>query len=614
MPTGKWKCVKITRANGQVLTTVPITLGGTSNVTAVAAKDALTVASTDIASASTTNLATATGEAVTITGSVTITAFGTLTAGNKRVLTFSGAPLLTHNGTSLILPTGANVQAAAGDVAIMLSLGSGNWRCASYQLADGTFLKTTLQIARGGTSNTTAVAANDALHPASTNIAAATTTNLDSATGGKVTITGSTTITGFTLATAGTVRRLTFQDAPKITYNATSLKLPGAADIQAAAGDTCEVVSLGSSNVEVRNYVRAAVAPLLANVFTCNVRLTGTTSVPVTTADVTSMLTVYATPYLGNQMALYNGVEWKSYAFSEISIPLASSQTGTTHSGTKIIDGLTDTSKLCRGLAVTGTNVGAAAVISSIDSATQVTVSVNSTGNGTNTITFNPNASGDVYDIFAILSSGSTVLRLNKWTSSTARADAISVASTGIHTNTSVINSGDSNSIPAGQGTYLGSAAGFEADSKANRCLFNRFNRRPRYMAALPTDNTQDYSTASWGLAGFDESLFRFLIGLEEEPVQANRTAIVFSSAVTQRLVRAGIGLDTSSANSATMYDQDLCSSTKRALMKASYVGFPGIGIHYLQAIEYGGGADTQTWLGDNTGACQTGITGTVWA
>ena len=43
--------------------------------------------------------------------------------------------MLTHNATSLILPGGANISTAAADTAIMVSEGSGNWRCLAYQRA-----------------------------------------------------------------------------------------------------------------------------------------------------------------------------------------------------------------------------------------------------------------------------------------------------------------------------------------------------------------------------------------------------------------------------------------------------------------------------------------------
>ncbi len=86
----------------------------------------------DIASAATCDLATATGDYVDITGTTNITAFGTVSAGMRFILQFDGAVAITHNATSLILPGGADITTAAGDVLMMESLGSGNWKCLFY--------------------------------------------------------------------------------------------------------------------------------------------------------------------------------------------------------------------------------------------------------------------------------------------------------------------------------------------------------------------------------------------------------------------------------------------------------------------------------------------------
>ena len=118
----------------------PIVAGGTGATTAAGARTALGVdramaKSTDIASATTTDLATATGNVVDITGTTTITGLGTVAAGQVYVLQFDGALTFTHNATSLILPGAANITTAAGDIAVVVSEGSGNWRCVSYQVA-----------------------------------------------------------------------------------------------------------------------------------------------------------------------------------------------------------------------------------------------------------------------------------------------------------------------------------------------------------------------------------------------------------------------------------------------------------------------------------------------
>lgn len=124
--------------------TRPIGVGGTGASTAVGGHDAFSTKGANVASATTTDIGAATGMYVHITGTTTITGFGTKTAGVKRICVFDGILTLTHNATSLILPTGANITTAAGDTAIMVSEGSGNWKCVAYQKASGALLVNSL--------------------------------------------------------------------------------------------------------------------------------------------------------------------------------------------------------------------------------------------------------------------------------------------------------------------------------------------------------------------------------------------------------------------------------------------------------------------------------------
>ena len=94
-------------------------------------------AGVSIASAATVNIGAAESNNVTVTGTTTITAFDTIGSGAKRTVTFSGALTLTHNATSLILPGATSITTAAGDIAVFVSLGSGNWQCVNYAKADG---------------------------------------------------------------------------------------------------------------------------------------------------------------------------------------------------------------------------------------------------------------------------------------------------------------------------------------------------------------------------------------------------------------------------------------------------------------------------------------------
>lgn len=90
-----------------------------------------------IASATTTNIGAAPQSYLEVTGTATITGLGTVRNGTIRVLRFSGILTLTYNATSLILPGGVNRVTVAGDTAVFVSEGSGNWRCLSYNPASG---------------------------------------------------------------------------------------------------------------------------------------------------------------------------------------------------------------------------------------------------------------------------------------------------------------------------------------------------------------------------------------------------------------------------------------------------------------------------------------------
>jgi hypothetical protein len=87
-------------------------------------------------------------------------------------------------------------------------------------------------------------------------LASAATVNIGAAAANSVQITGTTTITGLGTAAAGIRRSLRFAGALTLTHNATSLILPGGANIATVANDTAEFLSLGSGNWVCTSYKR----------------------------------------------------------------------------------------------------------------------------------------------------------------------------------------------------------------------------------------------------------------------------------------------------------------------------------------------------------------------
>lgn len=87
-------------------------------------------------------------------------------------------------------------------------------------------------------------------------VASAATCDIGAVQAGKVEISGTTTITSFGTA-KNRLKFGRFSGALTLTYNATSLILPGGASITTAAGDTFIAMSDNSGNWRVHDYVRA---------------------------------------------------------------------------------------------------------------------------------------------------------------------------------------------------------------------------------------------------------------------------------------------------------------------------------------------------------------------
>lgn len=103
-----------------------------------------------LAGAATTDLGAKDEAFLTISGAgATISSFGTFPAGMFKFIVFGGVHTLVHNATSLKLPGAANITTAADDAALMLSGGSGNWRCLFYSKANGYAINTSVAFTDG---------------------------------------------------------------------------------------------------------------------------------------------------------------------------------------------------------------------------------------------------------------------------------------------------------------------------------------------------------------------------------------------------------------------------------------------------------------------------------
>lgn len=269
-------------------------------------------------------------------------------------------------------------------------------------------------------------------------------------------------------------------------------------------------------------------------------RLTLSTGVPVMNATVSAATTVYYTPYIHDNILIYDGTNWIPTVFTELS------------------QATTDTTK----------------------SPAAVTTNSN-------------------YDIFVWNDSGTIrATRGPAWTSDTARGTGAGttqlVRTGGIFLNNNSITNGPA----ASRGTYVGtirSNGSSQIDwiygalavggTAASFGLWNNYNRIS-FMTTVE-DNTSSWTYASPTYRASNNSnamRVSFIRGADEDGVVATFTQ-PSTNGVSTGGGFAGVGLDTTTGVSGTLLISVSLASAN-APIGGTYSGLPGLGFHYLQAVE----------------------------
>lgn len=215
-----------------------------------------------------------------------------------------------------------------------------------------------------------------------------------------------------------------------------------------------------------------------------------------------------------------------------------------------------------------------------------------------------PAALSQMYDVFGYDNAGTFTLELLAWTNDTTRATAL------------VLQNGVLVKTGATTRRYLGSmrstgVANQTEDSLVKRYVWNNYNRIRRPMSRNEGAASWTYSTAAFRQANANAAnQLDLVIGAAEDAVRASVYNSVQNSTATQRIVHVGIGIDSTTVNSAQI-DAGHATGTYEATVSAHYVGSPGIGRHTLVWLEWATGGDTQTWNASAFSASfASGITG----
>lgn len=181
--------------------------------------------------------------------------------------------------------------------------------------------------------------------------------------------------------------------------------------------------------------------------------------------------------------------------------------------------------------------------------------------------------------------------------------------------------------VPPGQATLLGSfrttADGQTEDSATKRFLSNLYNVDYRPLVITDTTDNWGYITASWRQKrNSTANQVEWLHTIAGRTTSLSELGYVTNIGTAAHSMAVGIGIDSVVANSAQIVIPGTANSslsTGPAVTVAQYNGFAGIGYHKACELEWGGGSDTQLWFGDGgvgaagsgTGAAeQTGMHG----
>jgi hypothetical protein len=200
-------------------------------------------------------------------------------------------------------------------------------------------------------------------------VASAATTDLCISPQQMQTVSGTVTITSFgSSCVVGTRRTLIFSGAAQLTYNVTSLILPGQVSYTTAANDVIEAIYLGSSNWRI----------------TAIDRINGQ-AVVNPSVDVGTML-MSAAAAAPSKYVFGFGQALTRTSFPDYLAAVTRAQLGTATSGNPTLTSVADTSGMGAGMPVEGSCLPAGTTIASV-TGSSITASANATTNGSCSVT-----------------------------------------------------------------------------------------------------------------------------------------------------------------------------------------------------------------------------------
>lgn len=234
--------------------------------------------------------------------------------------------------------------------------------------------------------------------------------------------------------------------------------------------------------------------------------------------------------------------------------------------------------------------------------------------------------SGKNFDLFVVDDAGTIRLVSGPaWTNDTTRATALELKN-GFYVNAAAMTTrydATATTLAVAQdlglyvGTFRASADGQTAwvvtpaaaagGTECKLFLWNTYHRRRVMAMSKDSTNTWTWNTASWHSADTSATWrVTAVYGLNEDAVRA--TFQLFCDTGNANGVMAAVGLDSTTAFSGYPGSQARSESATGGpdgSARGEYLGLPGIGSHFFQALEWGLGAASGTIMGDNNAPTQ---------
>lgn len=196
--------------------------------------------------------------------------------------------------------------------------------------------------------------------------------------------------------------------------------------------------------------------------------------------------------------------------------------------------------------------------------------------------------SGKNYDVFVYDNSGTLTLELSAaWTNDTTRADALALQ------NGMYVKSGATTRLHIG--TIRASGANVIADSKANRYLWNRFNKVTRALVRIQATN-HTYTVATYRYWNNDTAnKFEFVIGEIGESISVSSQENSYTSAAGTTAALHGAELNWTSGSPTLAQTIAQTNSIDYVIHSITNVFIPTLGYNYVSILEYQAAGGTGT-------------------